>query len=69
MKNSFQDRVRVVRIYYNVVRTEKCFDNVSGNHLKNIIKIFERLCHSISERYSSIFEHVERTQVTRQKSF
>ena len=68
MKNSLQDRVRIVRIYNNIVQTEKCFGNVSDNYFKNIIKIFERLCHNISERYNSIFEHIEKIQITRSKS-
>ena len=60
MKNNLQDRVRIVQIYDNVIRTEKRFDNVSGNHLRNIIRLFRKLCHNISERHNSIFEYVER---------
>ena len=55
-------------LYNNVIRTEKRFDNVSDNHFRSIMKIFKKLCYSISERYNSIFEYVERIQVTRQKS-
>ena len=61
MKNSFQDRVRIVRIYDNVIQIKKRFGNVSGNYFKNIIRIFKRFCHSIFEQYNSIFEYVERT--------
>ena len=68
MKNNLQDRVQAVRIYNNVIRIEKRSDDVSDNYLKDIIKIFKRLCYNISERHNSIFEHIERTQNTRQAS-
>ena len=61
MENSLQDRVQIVRIYDNVIRTEKRFDNISNNHLRNITRLFKRFCHNIFKQYNSIFEHVERT--------